>query len=118
VRRLCALALFVAAVPLAAAFVPGLRSDAAACAMACHAGSNPAGMSCCLAGGSPEHPLLRACGSSADGMPPAPGCSLVPPPTGAQLPSLFRLAALAPPGNARTLSHPSDPPEPVPLPLS
>jgi len=119
VRRFRAFALFLAAVPLAAAFVPALRADAEACAMACHAGGGASpGMTCCLVGGSPEHPLLRSCGTGTDALPSASGCSLVAPPSSAALPSLVRVAVFERPAGARLLSRPSDPPEPVPLALS
>ena len=118
-RRFCAFALLVAAVPLAAAFVPALRADGTTCEMACHAGAGAGtGMTCCLVGGSPGHPLLRSCGSGADGLPPASGCSLVAPPSSAAPPSPVRLAALERSADALLLSRPSDPPEPVPLALS
>jgi len=117
VRRLLALALFVAAVPTAASLVPWLRPDSGCCAMVCHPDGSHSGGNCCL-GASPGRPVLQSCAGAVDGVPPAPGCALSAPrlSTGFAAPALagrFEPALSAVP-SGRSLEVP----DPVPLALS
>ncbi|HKD19507.1 MAG TPA: hypothetical protein VKG23_16760 [Thermoanaerobaculia bacterium] len=115
-RRFCALALVIAAIPAAAAFVP-LLAGAAQCAMACHGGASAPAATCCLLGGD-AGATLSSCPGSRDGVPPAPVCRMYPPNPSAVLerPSNARPVETA--DSVARLLRPAEPPDPVPLALS
>lgn len=117
-RRIWALALVIAAIPAAAAFVPLLAGGVARCAMTCHGGASmAAGASCCLLGADGAT-MLASCQGSRDGVPPVPVCRMHPPNLSAALErpllALFFGAMVA----AVLIFRPSEPLDPVPLALS
>jgi len=114
VRRFCALALVVAAIPAAAAFVPLFAGGAPQCAMACHGGTSVPGAACCLLGGA----TLASCPGSRDGVPPAPVCRLFPPNPSAALEHPLLALIFEATVVAVLMSRPSEPPDPIPLALS
>jgi hypothetical protein len=118
VRRLCALALVIAAIPAAAAFVPMLAGgNAARCEMACHRGASSNGASCCLLGAD-GGATLASCPGSRNGVPPAPVCRLFPPNSSALLPRPLSAASVETAAHSVRISRPSEPPDPVPIALA
>jgi hypothetical protein len=116
-RRLGAILLLAAAMPSTAALLLWLGSEPARCAMACHADGSTAGASCCLVGGTPDAPLLRACTPSDGVLPPA-ACHLFAAAVPAA-PSRPRLAArLDSAVSEKPVSRSTEPAEPIPLALS
>jgi hypothetical protein len=117
-RRLCALALVIAAIPAAAAFVPMLAAGGGAeCAMACHSGATTPGAACCLLGADGTA-TLASCPGSRNGVPPAPVCRMFPPNSSALLPRPLCAAPVETAAHSGRISRPSEPPDPVPLALS
>jgi hypothetical protein len=117
VRRLCALALVIAAIPAAAAFVPLLSGSIAQCAMLCHRETSNPGAACCLLGAD-GGATLASCPGSRNGVPPAPVCRMFPPNRSTLLPRPLSAAPVEPAALSVRISRPSEPPDPVPLALS
>ena len=116
-RRLCALALVIATIPAAAAFVPLLSGGVDRCEMACHKGATASGASCCLLGGDGGATLV-SCPGSASGVPPAPVCRMFLPSPAATIAKPPAIAPLEASERAVRIRRPFEPPDPVPLALS